>query len=227
MNIVKGNIFTTKCQTIVNTVNCVGVMGAGIALEMRYRYPNMFFKYKELCDNNLYEIGKLFLYKTNKRWILNFPTKKHWKYPSKPEYIKLGLQKFTETYKSKGITSVAFPLLGAHNGGLKKETSLELLESHLSKIEIPVEIFFYSPNAPDDLFHHFKQTFLRTDHETLKKISKLQTSKIIKIKNMLEDDKINNMNQIASYKGIGEVTIQKCFAFAMNTDKKNTQLNLF
>lgn len=227
MKIVTGNIFKTEMQTIVNTVNCYGIMGAGLALECKYRYPDMFVRYKEMCDKRLLEVGKLYLYKTDMKWILNFPTKNHWKYPSKPDFIHKGLQKFIDSYKNKGITSIAFPLLGAHNGGLSKETSIELLESYLSEINIPVEVYQYSPNAPDDLFDDFKQAFLSTQHETLRKLTKLQTSKIEQIKDLLESENINNMNQIASYKGIGESTIERCFNYAMRPDKSNIQLNLF
>ena len=80
-------------QTIVNTINCVGVMGKGIALVFKLRYPEMFDKYQELCKSKMIGIGKLWLYKTSEspQWVLNFPTKFHWKYPSKMEYIEKGL----------------------------------------------------------------------------------------------------------------------------------------
>lgn len=80
INIIKGNLFNTKAQTIVNTVNCVGVMGKGIALVFKLRYPNMFEVYQNICSQNLMGIGKLWLYKgePNKPWVLNFPTKTHW-----------------------------------------------------------------------------------------------------------------------------------------------------
>jgi O-acetyl-ADP-ribose deacetylase (regulator of RNase III) len=126
---IKGNIFDSKAQTIVNTVNCVGGMGKGIALEYKKKYPLMFEKYKELCSHNLFEIGKLWLYKDeqNERWILNFPTKTHWKYNSRYCYIEKGLEKFVDTYKEKGITSIAFPLLGCTNGGLYKQNHYIIL----------------------------------------------------------------------------------------------------
>src|SRR5689334_10996064 len=101
MRFIKGNIFTTTCQTIVNTVNCFGVMGAGLALECKYRYPDLYLRYKNLCDNKQFTIGQLYLYKTDGKWILNFPTKYHWKYETKPEYIERGLQKFVKTYSQK------------------------------------------------------------------------------------------------------------------------------
>ncbi len=94
----KGNIFSSRCQTIVNTVNCVGIMGAGIALECRLRYPLMFDQYAKLCADAKLDIGQLWIYRAPERWVLNFPTKKHWRYPSKVEYLHLGLQKFMQTY---------------------------------------------------------------------------------------------------------------------------------
>lgn len=137
------NIFDTKCQTIVNTVNCVGVMGKGIALEMKNRYPDMFDKYKSFCDKKLIEIGKLWLYKNDdNKWILNFPTKIHWKNNSEYEYIEKGMQKFVETYKEKNITSIAFPMLGCSNGGLDKDTVLNIMAKHLMKCDnLNIEIY--------------------------------------------------------------------------------------
>jgi O-acetyl-ADP-ribose deacetylase (regulator of RNase III) len=137
------NIFDTKCQTIVNTVNCVGVMGKGIALEMKNRYPEMFDKYKSFCDKKLIEIGKLWLYKNDdNKWILNFPTKIHWKNNSEYEYIEKGMQKFVETYKEKNITSIAFPMLGCSNGGLDNDTVLNIMVKHLMKCDnLIIEIY--------------------------------------------------------------------------------------
>lgn len=158
ISIVSGNIFNTKAQTVVNTVNCVGVMGKGIALVFKLRYPFMFEVYQKYCRQNLISVGKLWIYKgdINDPWVLNFPTKTHWKLPSEYEYIERGLQKFVETYKEKGITSIAFPLLGANNGGLNKDKVMEIMTTYLSKCDIPVEIYEYDPSAPDDLFENFK-----------------------------------------------------------------------
>lgn len=227
MKLVKGNIFTTKNQTLVNTVNCFGVMGAGLALEFKNRYPDMFVRYKDMCDNKLLDIGRLYLYKTHQKWILNFPTKKHWKYDTKPDYIERGLRKFIETYKIKGIESIAFPLLGAQNGGLTKEQSLSLLDKYLSKIDIPCEVYEYDSSAPDDLFKDFKLAFLTHSEETLKKLTHLKSDKIQKIKNIIETEELVSMGQLISVDGLGESTIEKCFSYAMRTDPINIQLNLF
>ena len=118
IEIKKGNNFTSNCHTIVNTVNCVGIMGAGIAYEFKLRFPKMFQKYQQFCSNGSIDIGNLWIYKLTKydnenyEYILNFPTKNHWKYPTKIEYLEKGLQKFIDTYKQKKILSIAFPLLG-------------------------------------------------------------------------------------------------------------------
>lgn len=137
---INGDIFKSDAQTIVNPVNIVGVMGKGLALEFKNRYPEMYSKYKSACDSGLLKIGKLMLWKGNK-WILLFPTKTHWKCASHPDYIKAGLQKFVETYKDKCITSVAFPMLGCGCGGLSQSLVTNIMEECLSKVDIPVYIY--------------------------------------------------------------------------------------
>ena len=89
---------------IVNTINCIGVMGVGIAYEFRLRYPDMHDKHKAHSINKNIDIGILWIYKSEDKNILNFPTEYDWKYPSKIEYIEKELQKFLDTYKQKGIT---------------------------------------------------------------------------------------------------------------------------
>lgn len=135
------DIFQSDAQTLVNTVNCVGAMGKGIAKRYKKNYPEIYQKYIELCQEGLLDIGKLWLCKTEQKWILNFPTKTHWRYPSEISYLQRGLEKFMLTYKTKGIKSIAFPLLGANNGGIPPEQSLKVMTQYLSKCEIPVYIY--------------------------------------------------------------------------------------
>src|SRR3989338_6015525 len=124
---VKGSLFESPAKVLVNTVNVVGVMGKGIAKIFKEIYPDMFVKYQQLCENKQFKIGKLWLYKTDHKWILNFPTKDHWRQPSKPEYIEEGLKKFASSYSVMGITSIAFPCLGCGNGELDWETVVQPL----------------------------------------------------------------------------------------------------
>lgn len=223
----KGNIFNTKAQTIVNTVNCVGVMGKGVALVFKLRYPQMFDIYKNHCKANRISPGKLWLYKgeQNAPWVLNFPTKYHWKYPSKMEYLELGLQKFLESYKNQGIQSIAFPLLGTHNGGLDKDKVHVLMTMYLSHCQIPVEIYEYDPSAPDDLYDSFASKWQSISFEHIKAATGLRRDKIQLIENAIEDKSIHSMISLIAQKGIGLKSIKKCFSFVMS-DKYFNQ-NLF
>lgn len=134
------NIFSSTCQTLVNTVNCVGVMGAGLALEFKRRYPDMYQEYRSLCHSGGMKIGTLWIFRMNDRWVLNFPTKQHWRGKSKEEYLHAGLKTFMDIYLSEGIESIAFPLLGAGLGGLNPRRSQEIMMSYLGMCSIPVEI---------------------------------------------------------------------------------------
>lgn len=138
---IKGDLFSSPAQVLVNTVNLDGVMGKGIALQFKKLYPDMFVKYQSFCENKLLDIGKLWLYKSDKKWILNFPTKKHWRNPSELEYIEKGLQKFVDTYKEKNITSIAFPKLGCGNGGLQWEIVKPIMDNYLKNL--PIDIYVY------------------------------------------------------------------------------------
>jgi len=142
------SIWASPAQTLVNTVNVVGAMGKGIALEFKRRYPEMYQRYRELCAAKKFEIGMLWLYRAEDRYILNFPTKKHWRYPSKTEYVKTGLTKFVESYEQMGISSISFPQLGTGHGGLDWETQVRpSMETYLRTLPIPVYIHLRAPNA--------------------------------------------------------------------------------
>lgn len=149
---VKGDIFNSPSKIIVNTVNTVGVMGKGVALEFKKRYPEMFDKYQELCSNQLLDVGKLYLWRESEKWVLLFPTKKHWRYPSKIEYIEKGLQKFEQNWDKLGTNTIAFPRLGCGNGGLNWQEVKPLMEKYLSKI--PMQILVYVDNYNDPVPEH-------------------------------------------------------------------------
>ncbi len=212
-----GNIFNTDLQTIVNTVNCVGVMGAGIALECRLRFPNMFQKYVSLCEQGDFDVGKLWLYKddnTSNKWVLNFPTKKHWRYPSKMEYLQLGLEKFVETFEEKQIESIAFPTLGSLNGGLDPSESLGLMKHYLKDLPIPIEIYEYDECSSDDLFDDVKSCVLNQDIETISKECGVGRKVAEKLKEAFERNDLHQLNQLGRVKGIGVKTLVKVFEFA-------------
>lgn len=145
VKVVQGDLFTSSAQTLVNTVNCVGAMGKGIALEFKKRYPAMYKRYKQLCNEKRIQIGTLWLYKDTDdgKWILNFPTKDDWRNPSEIDYIISGLDKFMVSYKERGITSIAFPMLGCNNGGLDKSLVLMLMREYFKNCDdLDVEIYY-------------------------------------------------------------------------------------
>lgn len=139
------SIFDSPAQTIVNTVNTVGVMGKGIALSFKMLYPAMYEEYRRLCEAGKLDIGKLHVYRTPNKIIVNFPTKKHWRNPSRPEYIEAGLKAFAQHYADYGISSASFPQLGCGNGELNWKKQVQpLMEKYLKDLSIPVYIHLYS-----------------------------------------------------------------------------------
>lgn len=144
---VEGDILDAKTQVVVNTVNCKGVMGKGLALQFKKKHPQMYDDYRLKCEKGEITIGHLDLYKGIPRyWILNFPTKKHWRNKSKLEYIEKGLQEFKEKYEEWGITSIAFPRLGCQQGGLNWDDVKPVIEKYLKDLpKLQVEIFSYKP----------------------------------------------------------------------------------
>jgi O-acetyl-ADP-ribose deacetylase (regulator of RNase III) len=161
------SLLESQAQTIVNTVNTVGVMGKGLAAALKARDPEMFKSYKRICDQGLLDIGKLWLWRPRTQWVLNFPTKTQWRRPSKIEYIALGLEKFVAQYEAKGIREIAFPRLGCGNGGLEWDDVRPLMHSFLADLPIriyihdfDVELDFpehkeYSPQYAHNSFHDF------------------------------------------------------------------------
>lgn len=113
----KGDIFSSPAQVLVNTVNTVGVMGKGVALEFKKRYPAMFKSYERVCDEKQLEIGKLLLWKGPEKWVLMFPTKKHWRSPSKLEYIEAGLQNSRTPMWKRESPPSRFPGWAAETAG--------------------------------------------------------------------------------------------------------------
>jgi O-acetyl-ADP-ribose deacetylase (regulator of RNase III) len=142
VKIVKGDLLASKAQTLVNPVNCVGVMGKGLALIFKEKYPNMFYDYKKRCYNGEVVLGKPYLYKNEAvHWILNFPTKYHWKDKSNIQDIIACLQYLLENYQEWGITSLAVPALGCGHGGLEWSLVKPILCDYLSLLTIDVEIY--------------------------------------------------------------------------------------
>ena len=138
-----GNIFNSTCEFIINPVNCIGIMGKGLALQFKNLFPNNFLKYRQHCLEGNLSIGKLLITSENNRKIINFPTKEHWKNPSKLEYIILGLEKLEIAINRFNIKSIAFPKIGSGLGGLNWNLVLEEIKKFHQKINPNVIIEIY------------------------------------------------------------------------------------
>jgi O-acetyl-ADP-ribose deacetylase (regulator of RNase III)/uncharacterized protein YwgA len=137
-----GDIFESEAQTLVNTVNCVGVMGKGIALEFRKRFPEMHEDYVQRCQAGQVRLGRPYLYKTlTTPWILNFPTKDHWRSVARLQDIVQGLQFVGQHCREWGIASLAVPPLGCGEGQLEWRVVGPTLYRHLKRLGIPVDLF--------------------------------------------------------------------------------------
>ena len=144
MKITTGDIFNTTMQTIVNPVNCSKTMGRGLALKFKKKYPEMFTDYVIKSNTGELQIGKPYIYygSVNTPNVINFPTKLHWRDPSRLRFIKSGLVYLVDHYKEWGIESIATPALGCGLGGLDWNAVLLIMEEELGKLDgIPVEIY--------------------------------------------------------------------------------------
>lgn len=138
----RGDLFSSDAQTLVNTVNTVGVMGKGLAAQFKSRFPAMFREYAALCERGAVELGRPYLWVPLwPPWVLNFPTKGHWRADSKLQDIVTGLDHLVEKHLEWGITSLAVPPLGCGEGGLEWRVVGPVLHQRLAELTVPVELF--------------------------------------------------------------------------------------
>lgn len=147
---IKGNLLESNAEALVNTVNIVGVMGKGIALQFQKAFPANAKAYMDACKSKSLSIGKLLITKEDsllegEKTIINFPTKTQWQLPSEYEYINAGLESLRNEIENRQIQSVAIPPLGAGNGGLDWQRVKQLIVTHLGDLD--ADIYIYEPNA--------------------------------------------------------------------------------
>jgi O-acetyl-ADP-ribose deacetylase (regulator of RNase III) len=152
MQFTKGNVLEADVEALVNTVNTVGVMGKGIALMFKEAYPENFKEYEAAFKRGDLEIGSVFVHELppkltgGPRWILNFPTKKHWRNKSRVEWVEAGLQDLRRVIEELGIRSIAIPPLGCGHGGLRWADVRRLIQSTLADLD-DVAIHIYEPTS--------------------------------------------------------------------------------
>ncbi len=151
IKITKGNLLKAPVEALVNPVNTVGVMGKGVALQFRQAYPEMYRAYQKACDARDVHLGQVQMFDlgglaAGPRWIINFPTKGHWKGKSQVKDIEIGLRDLTATVGGLGIRSIALPALGCGNGGLDWSDVLPRIKQAFSNLP-DVEVLVYAPDA--------------------------------------------------------------------------------
>ncbi|MDA8119871.1 macro domain-containing protein [Acidithiobacillus ferrianus] len=154
-----GNILKCEADALVNTVNCVGVMGRGIALQFKNAFPENFKAYEAACKREAVQPGRMFVYETGQltppRFIVNFPTKRHWRGKSRMEDIESGLADLVKVIRDKGIRSIAIPPLGSGLGGLDWNEVRPRIERALAGLT-DVQVLVFEPNgapASDKMSH--------------------------------------------------------------------------
>ncbi|ELR97587.1 macro domain-containing protein [Gloeocapsa sp. PCC 73106] len=206
-------VFNLNAQTIVNTVNCVGVMGAGLALEFKLRFPQMYAEYVSQCRKKGITVGKVNFYRNDDEpHIINFPTKNHWKYPSQLEWIETGLQDFAAKYQEWGITSIAFPRLGCDRGGLNWSQVKLLMEKYLSNLP-QLTVYICLDNETTAQGVEKQMLDLLTQTELWVEKFPLSYPVMEKITKSLPLRRFRDFKNIS---GIGQDTYQEMFKFLYN-----------
>ncbi len=153
LDVTKGNILDTKAEAVVNTVNTVGVMGKGIALQFKQAFPDNYKAYRAACERGAVSLGHMFVFDTGRmgphRYIINFPTKGHWKSRSRIQDIDDGLVDLVRVISEFGIASIAIPALGCGNGGLRWDDVLPRIQAALEPLDDTVVEIFAPAGSPD------------------------------------------------------------------------------
>ncbi len=146
----QGNLLEADVEVLVNTVNTVGVMGKGIALMFKDAFPENFKRYAEACKDKQVEVGHMFVIERNEligpNWIVNFPTKKHWRHPTKMEWVTEGLQDLVRFIVEHQVKSIAIPPLGSGNGGLDWQDVRPRIEAAFAELK-DVDVVVYEPTS--------------------------------------------------------------------------------
>jgi O-acetyl-ADP-ribose deacetylase (regulator of RNase III) len=217
----KGNIFASRAQTLVNTVNCVGVMGKGVALEFRRRFPCMYAEYRRVCVAKNLLPGQILPFRKETPWILNFAVKDDWKHPSRMEWVESCLRKFVDSYKRLGIKSVAMPWIGAMNGKLPWSEVHNLMRLYLQNLpEIDIEVIEFDPLAPDPLFDILKQMSESKGSNEFALQAEISESSASAIFDAIRTGRASSMSTLSELDRLGNKTIERLYCFTRQIQLK-------
>jgi O-acetyl-ADP-ribose deacetylase (regulator of RNase III) len=235
---ITGNLFASEADALVNTVNCVGFMGKGVALEFRRRFPEMFKEYKQVCERGELRPGQILPYRKCTPSVLNFAVKNDWKHPSKIEWIDTSLQKFCEWYPSHGLRSVAFPWMGAMNGGIHLSEIQGLTRKYLEPLtDIDVEVYTFDEAATDPLFENLSKLCDGMDVKSFHEKSCIQLHRCEELYRLMEHPGTTSLTAIVESGIMGKTSIDRLYGFLVECqqtkfcDKLNqlrpSQMDLF
>ena len=211
----KGNIFTTQCEAITITVNCEGFMGAGIALEGKLRWPDMFAHYQSKCTEG-YEPGELIWWESNdlEQKILCFPTKGSWQQNSLMKFLELGLDALVNEYRNEGITSIAMPHLGCSHGGLKWAEVFPLIVKKLGGVtDLEVELWEFDPHAADPHFDDLVDLINNFSASEIQARLQLTSRQFADLTRAIHSQNATNFSGLQQARGIGEQTLKKIYDY--------------
>lgn len=214
-----GNIFSSSAKAIVITVNCEGVMGAGIALDAKNRWPEIYDVYSKRCERNDFHVGEIMWADSVSKKVALFPSKKLWRAPSKLSYISDGLDTLRSDIDQMSITSIALPHLGCSNGGLTWSEVKPLIVEKLSTIDgLLVELWKFEQNFVDQDFQKFREVFLSLNSKDASSWVSFSKSTEKFIRQVLSESELTNFVQLAEVRGVGKKTLEKIYKAALSDD---------
>lgn len=224
----RGNIFLTDCQVITVTVNCEGVMGAGIAHEAKLRWPLMFDAYSTKCSVGELAPGELLVWPgpdaEETRRILCFPTKTTWRQPSRLSYITAGLQQLASQYDDWGVRSIAMPHLGCSKGGLSWSAVRPQITQVLQGCsDLRVELWDFDPAAADPNFDHLVRTIASYDDRAIAELFGLRHAQATALRAAVEDEDVTGLAVLAGARKIGESTLQKVYDYLFSSPSRRPE----
>ena len=214
-----GNIFSSGAEAIVITVNCEGVMGTGIALDAKNRWPEIYNSYSEKCKLNEFHIGDIMWTHSESKRVALFPSKRLWRAPSKLSYLEDGLDTLRTDIIRRSIKSIALPHLGCSNGGLTWSEVKPLIVEKLSRIDgLLVELWKFEQNFVDQDFQKFRKVFLSLNPKDASSWVSFSKNTEKFIRQVLIESELTNFVQLAEVRGVGEKTLEKIYKAALSDD---------
>jgi len=223
-----GNIFRSGCELLVVTVNCEGVMGAGIALDAKLRWPGVFQQYETECQSDSLRIGTNILIRENgndvSRNVICFPTKDRWRNPSKISYIQAGLEDLKTKVKEHHIRSIAMPHLGCSNGGLQWSEVKPHIKTTLGDLpSLRVELWNFVEERDDPDFAKLITLLRDSDKSAATQQLRLQPRQFNSLVSALRLEGVRGLSSLQRAPGVGEKTLAAVYRFLFPTQSELRQ----